>query len=194
MGRPVCGANPDSPDPALIFTPTALDGVWLLDLERRSDPRGHFARTFCTQEFAAHGLDCEVVQCNLSYNERRGTLRGMHWQADPYPEGKLVRCTRGAIFDVAVDLRPSPTQHRWVGYELSAANGRSLYIPPGFAHGFQTLTEGAEVLYQMTESYRPELARGARWDDPAFAITWPLPDPILSDRDIGYPMLAAHPA
>lgn len=176
----------------MIFTPTALDGVWLLDQERRADPRGHFARTFCAEEFAAHGLPGAFVQCNLSYNERRGTLRGMHWQADPFPEGKLVRCTRGAIFDVAVDLRDgSPTRHRSIGFELSAEDGRSLYIPAGFAHGFQTLTDGAEVFYQMSETYRGDLARGARWNDPAFGIAWPLPNPILSERDAAYPLLPA---
>lgn len=174
----------------MIFTPTSLEGVLLLDLERRADARGHFARTFCTAEFAAHGILGSFVQCNLSYNERRGTLRGIHWQAEPHPEGKLVRCTRGAVYDVAVDLRGgSPTQHQWVAFELSAENGRSLYIPPGFAHGFQTLADGTEVFYQMTAAYQPDGARGARWDDPAFAIRWPLPDPILSERDTAYPFM-----
>jgi dTDP-4-dehydrorhamnose 3,5-epimerase len=169
----------------MIFTPTALDGVWQIDLERHADPRGHLARSFCVDEFAAHGLPAAFVQCNVSYNAHRGTLRGLHWQADPYPEGKLVRCTRGAIFDVAVDLRPgSPTLHRWVATELTAENSRSLYIPPGFAHGFQTLTDATDVFYQMTEAYHPDLARGARWDDPAFAINWPLADPLLSERDL----------
>ena len=178
----------------MIFTPAGLDGVFRLDLELRTDPRGHFARTWCAGEFAAHGLPASFVQCNLSFNERRGTLRGLHWQADPHPEGKLVRCTRGAIFDVAIDMRPgSPTLHRWIGYDLSAENGRSLFIPGGFAHGFQTLTDGAEVFYQMTETYHPGLSRGARWDDPAFAIAWPLENPILSERDAGYPLLAGRP-
>jgi dTDP-4-dehydrorhamnose 3,5-epimerase len=194
MGRPIRGADPDRPDRLVIFTPTELNGVWLLDQERRADSRGYFARSFCSGEFAAHGLPTSFVQCNISYNMQRGTLRGMHWQADPYPEGKLVRCTRGAIFDVAVDLRnDSPTRHRWVGFELTVETGRSLYIPAGFGHGFQTLTDDAEVFYQMTENYQPGLARGARWDDQAFAIAWPLPDPILSDRDMSYPLLAAQP-
>lgn len=174
----------------MIFTPTSLDGVWLVDLERRADRRGHFARTFCADEFAAHGIPGTFVQCSLSYNERRGTLRGLHWQADPFPEGKLVRCTRGAVFDVVVDLRNgSPTQHKSVGFELSVENGRGLYIPHGLAHGFQTLADGAEVFYQMTEAYHANSARGARWNDPAFAIAWPLPDPILSERDAAHPLL-----
>lgn len=171
----------------MIFNATDLDGVWRVDLDPRVDPRGYFARAFCAEEFLAHGLPAGFVQCNLSFNVARGTLRGLHWQADPHPEGKLVRCTRGAIFDVAVDLRPgSVTLHRWIGVELSARNGGALYIPPGFAHGFQTLTDETEVFYQMTEAYHPSLVRGARWDDPTFAIAWPIPDPILSERDRTY--------
>jgi dTDP-4-dehydrorhamnose 3,5-epimerase len=176
----------------VIFSPTALDGVWQIDLERRTDPRGYFARSFCADEFAAHGLPTGFVQCNVSFNVRRGTLRGMHWQAAPHPEGKLVRCTRGAIFDVVVDLRrDSATLHRWIGCELTAENGRALYIPPGFAHGFQTLADDSEVFYQMTEAYHGDLSRGARWDDPAFGIVWPLPDPILSERDLMHPPVTA---
>lgn len=180
------------PAPGMIFTRTALNGVWQIELELRTDARGHFARSFCATEFAAHGLPSGFVQCSVSFNARRGTLRGLHWQAEPHPEGKLVRCTRGAIFDVAVDLRPcSATRHRWVGAELTAENGRALFIPAGFAHGFQTLTDGSEVFYQMTEAYHGDLARGARWDDPAFGIAWPIPGPILSERDRSYPRLAA---
>jgi dTDP-4-dehydrorhamnose 3,5-epimerase len=191
MGRPVRRAYSDGPGSPLIFTPLTLEGAWLLDLERRPDPRGHFARTFCAEEFAAHGLPTTFLQCNLSYNERRGTLRGMHWQAEPRPEGKLVRCTRGAIFDVIVDLRVnSATLYQWLGFELSADNGRSLYIPAGFAHGFQTLMDDAEVFYQMTETYWPDLARGARWNDPAFGIAWPLAETILSDRDQAHPLMS----
>ena len=176
----------------MIFAPTALDGVWRIDLERRADPRGWFARSFCAGEFAAHGLPAGFVQCNLSFNARRGTLRGLHWQAEPHPEGKLVRCTAGAIFDVAVDLREgSPTRHRWLGLELTARNGCALYIPPGFAHGFQTLADDSEVFYQMTEPYHADLAGGARWDDPVFRISWPLLDPILSERDLSYPPIVA---
>jgi len=174
----------------LIFTPSALDGVWVIDAERHADTRGFFARTFCRAEFAAHGLPGDFPQCNVSQSARRGTVRGMHWQDEPHPEGKLVRCGRGAVYDVVADLRPgSPTRYRWLGYELSAANGRSLYVPPGFGHGFQTLTDDAEMVYQMTEPFRPGLARGARWNDPALGIAWPLPDPILSDRDRLHPSL-----
>ena len=176
----------------MIFTPAALAGVWLVDLEPRRDPRGHFARSFCAEEFATHGLPRDFVQCNVSCNTRRGTLRGLHWQGEPHGEGKLVRCTRGAIFDVAVDLRPaSPTRHRWLGVELTAMNGRALYIPAGFAHGFQTLADDSEVFYQMTEAYHGDLVRGARWDDPAFGIVWPLPAPILSERDQAHPPVTA---
>jgi dTDP-4-dehydrorhamnose 3,5-epimerase len=175
----------------MIFTPTALAGVWQIDLELRTDPRGHFARSFCAEEFAAHDLPTGFVQCNVSFNRRRGTLRGLHWQAEPHPEGKLVRCTSGAIFDVAVDLRQgSPTQLRWVGIELAARNGRALYIPPGFAHGFQTLADESEVFYQMTAAYHGELSRGARWDDPTFGIGWPLLPGEMSDRDKAWPDFA----
>ena len=176
----------------MIFSASDLDGIWVIDPERQADLRGYFARTFCVAEFATHGLPSAFVQCNVSQNERRRTLRGLHWQDEPHPEGKLVRCARGVVYDVVADLRPgSPTRYQWRGYELSAANGRSLFIPGGFAHGFQTLTDDVEVFYQMTETYQPELARGARWNDVALAITWPLPDPILSERDRLHPDLHA---
>jgi dTDP-4-dehydrorhamnose 3,5-epimerase len=172
------------------FTPLVPEGVWLIQGDRRADDRGYFVRTFCAAEFAAHGLPTVFPQCNTSFNAAAGTLRGLHWQADPFPEGKLVRCTAGAVFDVAVDLRPGSATHRqWVFAELSAANGDALYIPPGFAHGFQALQDGSELFYQMTESYRDGLARGLRWNDPALAIAWPLPDPILSARDAALPLL-----
>ena len=171
----------------MIITPSALDGVWVLELERVADERGSFARTFCAETFAAHRLPTHFPQCSLSANTRRGTLRGLHWQEAPFAEGKLVRCVRGEAFDVAVDLRHgSPTLHQWVATRLSAENGRALYIAPGFAHGFQTLRDGTEIHYMMTQPYRPALSRGARWNDPAFAIPWPLPDPILSAKDAGY--------
>lgn len=175
----------------MIFTPTALAGVWQVDLERRVDPRGSFARSYCAEEFAAHGLPTEFVQCNVSFNVRRGTLRGLHWQDAPHAEGKLVRCTRGAIFDVAVDLREtSATRYCWISAELTEQNGRALYIPPGFAHGFQTLEDASEVFYQMTEAYHADLTRGARWDDPVFGVAWPLPDPLLSERDLNHPLIS----
>jgi dTDP-4-dehydrorhamnose 3,5-epimerase len=173
------------------LTRLAIPDVWLVRPERRTDPRGFFARTFCAAEFAAHGLPTTFPQCNISFNAERRTLRGLHWQDDPHPEGKLVRCTRGAIFDVAVDIRPaSPTHGRWVGATLSADDADALYIPPGFAHGFQTLQDASEVFYQMSESYVPNMARGLRWNDPTLAIAWPLADPILSERDAALPLFA----
>ena len=172
------------------FIPSSLSGVWLIELEPRSDDRGFFARTYCEQEFAAHGLGTRWPQTNLTRTLRRGVVRGMHWQADPRPEVKLVRCSAGAIWDVVVDVRPtSPTYGRWEAFELTADNGRQLYIPGGFAHGFQCLADGSEVAYMMGESYVPELARGLRWDDPAVGIAWPLPDPFLSERDLRLPSL-----
>ena len=174
------------------FSPTKLSGVWLVDLERREDERGFFARSWCQSEFERHGLNPRLVQCNVSFNRKRGTLRGMHYQVAPHAEAKLVRCTRGAIFDVAVDLRPeSPTYRHWVGVELTAENGRALYIAEGFAHGFQTLADDSEVFYQMSEFFHPECARGLRWNDPAFGISWPSPNPIISDRDQNLPLLGA---
>jgi dTDP-4-dehydrorhamnose 3,5-epimerase len=170
------------------FTETPLSGAFVIELDFLSDERGHFARTFDVAEFSAQGLDATVVQCNTSYNARRGTLRGMHYQAAPNGEAKLVRCTRGSIFDVAVDLRAdSETYCRWFGVELSADNGRMLYIPVGLAHGFQTLEDGSEVSYQMSHQYVPDHAHGVRFDDPAFGIDWPLPDPIVSERDRQHP-------
>jgi dTDP-4-dehydrorhamnose 3,5-epimerase len=169
------------------FEETSLRGVWMLDLERREDARGFFARTFCDREFADHGLLTRFVQCNLSSNVRRGTLRGMHWQNEPKPEVKLVRCVRGSIYDVVIDLRrDSPTYCRWFGIELSAANGRALYIPAGIAHGFQTLEDNTDVYYHMGEFYEPSLADGVRWNDPAFGVDWPIADPVLSDKDASY--------
>jgi len=170
------------------FTETCFDGIFFIDLERNEDQRGFFARSFCTREFAAHGLPGSFVQCNISYNRRRGTLRGMHYQVAPFEEGKLVRATRGSILDVVLDVRRSSATFReWSSFELSEETGRALYIAPGFAHGFQTLTDDAEVLYQMTEFYDPQSARGVRWDDPAFGIEWPIASPVLSERDAGFP-------
>jgi dTDP-4-dehydrorhamnose 3,5-epimerase len=172
------------------FEQTPLSGVWVIDVDRLADDRGWFARTFDAAEFAARGLDAAVVQCNASFNARRGTLRGLHYQAAPHAETKLVRCVRGAVFDVALDLRPdSATYRRWYGVELSDANGRMLYIPVGFAHGFQTLTDDSELLYLMGTEYVAGAGRGLRWDDPAFAIDWPVAsgERTISDRDRGYP-------
>jgi dTDP-4-dehydrorhamnose 3,5-epimerase len=171
------------------FTPLELKGAYLIEPERIEDERGSFARTWCSREFAAAGLPAGLEQCSLSANKRRGTLRGLHLQADPHGEHKLVRCSRGAIFDVIVDLRiGSPTFRRWVAFELTADNAKALLIPPGMAHGFQTLADETDVFYQMAESFVPGAARGVRWNDPAFAIAWPAAERrIMSDRDAGYP-------
>ena len=159
-------------------------------MDRHTDTRGYFARSFCAEEFKAHGLPSAFPQCNVSFNASRGTLRGLHWQDAPYPEGKLVRCVRGSVFDVAVDLRPNSASHgKWISATLTADNGDALYIPPGFAHGFQALEDGSEVFYQMAESYRDGLARGLRWNDSSVAIAWPIADPIVSDRDAALPLL-----
>jgi dTDP-4-dehydrorhamnose 3,5-epimerase len=170
------------------FTETPLVGAFVIELDVLTDDRGYFARTFDLAEFAAQGLDPAVVQCNTSFNAQRGTLRGMHYQADPNGEAKLVRCTRGSIYDVAVDLRPDSDSFRqWFGVELSADNGRMFYIPIGMAHGFQTLEDASEVHYQMSHQYVPDHGRGVRFDDPAFGIEWPLRDPVVSDRDRQFP-------
>ena len=173
----------------MIFTPTTLGGAVVIDLERHEDERGFFARTWCVREFEAEGLSTRLVQSSVAFNERRGTLRGMHYQRAPFGEVKLVRCTRGALYDVIVDLRPdSPTYLGWFGVELSAANGRTLYVPEGFAHGYQTLEDGTEALYQMSQFHAPQAAGGARWDDPAFAIEWPPAERrIMSERDANWP-------
>ena len=173
------------------FTPTGLDGLVVVDIDPHMDDRGFFARTFCAELFAAAGLPTTFVQCNTSFNRLSGTLRGLHYQDSPHPEGKLVRCTRGSAFDVAVDIRAeSPTFRRWFGIELSAANGRALWIPPGFAHGFATLTDETELFYQITAFYHQDLSRGLRWNDPAFAIDWPVREPIVSPRDADNPFFA----
>jgi dTDP-4-dehydrorhamnose 3,5-epimerase len=169
------------------FVSTPIRGAFIVELERREDSRGFFARAFCQREFTEHGLNPEVAQCNISFNERRGTLRGMHYQAKPHEEAKLVRCTRGGIFDVIVDLRTeSETRLRWFGVELSAENRRALYVPEGLAHGYQTLQDGSEIFYQVSEEYTPMAERGVRWNDPAFGIRWPIADPILSAKDAAY--------
>lgn len=169
------------------FTETALKGAFLVDLETRHDDRGYFARTFCAREFEEHGLQAAVAQCNLSVSYQAGTLRGMHYLASPAQEAKLVRVCRGAIYDVIIDLRPdSPTYCRHIAVELTDRNRRALYVPPSFAHGFQTLTDDAEVLYQMSDFYTPGLERGLRYDDPAFNIQWPLPVSVISEKDASW--------
>ncbi len=175
----------------MIFTETRLAGSYIIELQLVEDSRGFFARTWCQREFEARGLNPRLAQCNTSSNNKKGTLRGMHYQAAPHQEAKLVRCTMGAIYDVIVDLRlDSPTFKQWLAVELTAENRLMLYVPAKFAHGFQTLQDNTELFYQMSEFYYPELARGARWDDPAFGIKWPWPNPIMSDRDKSYPFLS----
>jgi dTDP-4-dehydrorhamnose 3,5-epimerase len=170
------------------FTSIPLLGAYVIDVEPVSDPRGFFARTWCAEELRSHGLNANVAQCSVSFNQRMGTLRGMHYQNEPYQEAKVVQCFTGAIFDVIVDLRRgSSTYCKWFGVELNAANRTMLYVPEGFAHGFQTLTDGTEVFYQISEMYHSEAAQGVRWNDPMFGIKWPIRDPILSDRDRTFP-------
>ena len=172
----------------MIFRELEIPGVFLLEPERKEDHRGFFARTYCRRELEAHHLDPTVVQCSISVNHQRGTVRGMHWQAAPHEEIKLVRCTRGAIHDVILDLRPdSPTYTQHLAVVLDCENRLSLYIPAGIAHGFQTLEDATEVFYQMSEFYVPEAARGVRWNDPAFSITWPLEVAVIADKDLEFP-------
>ncbi len=172
------------------FTETKLDGAFLIDIEPIEDERGFFARSFCRNEFAAHGLNTELVQCNISFNRKKGTLRGMHYQTPPHAEAKVVRCTRGIIYDVIVDLRrQSPTYRQWFGVELSADNYRMLYVPEGLAHGFLTLRDDSEVLYQMSTYFAPESATGVRWDDPALNIHWPEQPILISEKDRQLPGL-----
>jgi dTDP-4-dehydrorhamnose 3,5-epimerase len=169
------------------FTETWLPGAFLIEIEPRRDERGFFARTFCRREFEEHGLETNLVQCSLSFNHLRGTVRGVHFQRPPCQEAKVVRCTAGAIFDVIVDLRPhSPTFLKYFAVHLTAENRRTLYVPKDFAHGFQTLADETEVSYQMSEFYAPELAAGLRWNDPFFAIPWPLAVSVISQQDASY--------
>jgi dTDP-4-dehydrorhamnose 3,5-epimerase len=171
----------------IIFQELSIPGAWLIEPEKQEDHRGFFARAWCQRELAAQSLITAFVQSNISFNKRKGTLRGLHYQAPPHEETKLVRCTQGALYDVIVDLRrDSPTRGQWLAVELPVDNYRTLYIPAGLAHGFQTLADNTEIFYQMSEFYQPEAARGIRWDDPALNITWPLPQPIISPKDLSY--------
>lgn len=175
----------------MIFTETPLAGAYFIDLEPHHDDRGFFARSFCQREFEAHGLNASVAQCNLSYNSKAGTVRGLHYQRAPTREAKLVRCIRGAILDVIVDCRPpSPTYGRHLAVELTAANRRALFVPEDFAHGFQTLLDDCEVEYQMSEFYQAGSGAGFRYDDPALAITWPLPVTRISEQDLSWPFFS----
>lgn len=171
----------------MIFTSTILEGVYIVDLEPHYDTRGFFARAWCQNEFSDHNLMENFVQCSISFNHLKGTLRGMHFQVVPNKENKIVRCTMGRIYDVVLDLRPvSVSYRRWISVELSAVNRKSIYIPQGLAHGFQTLEDNCEVFYQISEFYHPECSRRVGWNDPAFNIMWPLPNPIMSDADRNY--------
>ncbi|NTW03459.1 MAG: dTDP-4-dehydrorhamnose 3,5-epimerase [Oscillochloris sp.] len=169
----------------MFFTSTELEGAYIIDLQRFEDNRGFFACTWEANEFEKHGLVSQLVQANLSYNRTRGTLRGMHFQHAPYAETKLIRCVRGAIVDIIIDLRPnSPSYKRWISAELTAENRRAIYVPEGFAHGFQTLVDDVEVIYQVSQVYTPSAASGVRYDDPTFGITWPLPVSEISPKDL----------
>ena len=169
----------------MIFTETKIKGVYIIEPELLTDERGFFARSFCKEEFKKHGLETDIVQCNISYNKKKGTIRGMHYQVPPFEEAKIVSCTKGSIYDVVVDLRgDSPTYCQWVASELSEKNFKMMYIPRVCAHGFQTLEDEAIVYYQMTEFFHPECARGVRWDDPQCKIKWPnVQNRIVSDKD-----------
>ena len=172
----------------MIFLETPLKDARLIDIEKREDERGFFARAWCRREFAANGLNPGLAQCNISFNPHRGTLRGMHFQDKPFEEAKLVRCTSGSLYDVIIDLRPdSATYLKHLGAVLTAENRRMLYVPEGFAHGFLTLRDATEVFYQITEFYAPEAQRGVRWNDPAFAIDWPEEPRLISERDRNFP-------
>ena len=174
------------------FNETELKGGYIIDIQKIEDDRGFFARGWCKNEFEEHGISSNLAQANISYNKFKGTLRGLHYQASPYEEAKLVRCTKGGIFDVMVDLREgSPTHGKWMGAELTADNHRMLLVPEGFAHGFQTLQDDTEVFYQVSEFYIPNAEKGARYDDPAFGITWPLEVSVISDKDANWPAYSA---
>jgi dTDP-4-dehydrorhamnose 3,5-epimerase len=175
----------------VIFKPTDLPGAFLIEPERHADVRGYFARTYCEKEFTDQGLDPHVSQCSVSFNHRKGTLRGMHYQLAPFEEVKVVRCNRGSIYDVIIDLRSdSPSYKKWFAAQLDEENGKMLYIPKGFAHGFLTLADNTEVFYQMSQVFSAEHARGVRWNDPSFSIHWPAPVGIILDRDRNYPDFA----
>ena len=172
----------------MIFKETNLNGAYLIELEKFKDERGFFARSYCFREFEDLGLNPRIVQCNVSYNLKKGTMRGMHYQMPPHAEAKLVRCIRGAIYDVIIDLRPdSKTYRKHYGVQLDSENRRMLFVPEGFAHGFLTLEENTEIFYQMSEFFAPNSARGFRWNDPAFGIKWPIEIKVVSDRDRTYP-------
>ena len=172
----------------MIFRETKLQGAFIIGVEKREDDRGFFARAWCKKEFDEHGLTASMVQSNIAFSKRKGTLRGLHYQSAPYGEVKVVRCTRGSLYDVLVDVRPgSPTYRQWIGVELTSENHKMTYIPEGFAHGYQTLEDNTEVMYQVSQFYFPDFERGIRYDDPGIGIDWPHMVKILSDKDKGWP-------
>lgn len=176
----------------MIFSETALKGAFVIDIEKHEDERGFFARGWCEKEFQEHGLVSSIVQANISYNKNKGTLRGMHYQESPHEETKLIRCTKGALYDVIIDLRPeSATYKQWIGVELTAENYKFLYVPENFAHGFQTLEDNTEAIYQVSQFYTPGAEQGIRWDDPAFNIKWPGEVEVISDKDGKWPDYAS---
>ena len=171
----------------MIFTETKLKGSFIIEIEKTEDERGFFARSWDKTSFERENLNSNLIQCNISFNKKKGTIRGMHYQASPYEETKIVRCTKGKIFDVIIDLREkSNTVNQWQGFELSADNHIMLYIPEGFAHGFQTLEDNTEIFYQMSQAHMPDYSRGVRYNDKRFQILWPLPNPIISRKDLGW--------
>jgi dTDP-4-dehydrorhamnose 3,5-epimerase len=179
----------------MLFTETKLAGAFIIDIEKREDQRGFFARSWCQHEFEACGLISRLVQMNLSFNPKQGTLRGMHYQIAPHAEAKVIRCTRGAIYDVIIDLRPSsPTYTQWIGVTLTADNYKMLYVPEQFAHGYQTLEDRTEVTYQVSQFYAPTFERGARYDDPVFGIVWPTAVRVISDKDKTWPSYSLSPS
>lgn len=187
MGRPIRCTDSGIENLSLIFSETNLPGVFVIEPRLLEDERGFFARTWCRQEFKEHGLDTRLCQCSISFNHRKGTLRGMHYQSVPHAETKLMRCTRGSVYDVALDLRnDSATFGLYFAVTLSAENRKMLYVPEGVAHGFQTLEDNSEIFYQISEFYAPEATRGVRWNDPAFHIEWPADERLISPRDQNY--------
>ena len=179
----------------MIFTETKLKGAYIINIKKLEDDRGFFARGFSKDVFEAHGLNGNIVQANISYNHKKGTLRGLHMQKSPFEEVKIVRCTRGAIYDVIVDMRPrSSTFRQWIGAELTADNYQMLYVPEGFAHSYITLSDSAEVMYNVTQFYNAGSEAGYRWDDPAFGIVWPVAPQLISERDRAHPLLSAGAA
>jgi dTDP-4-dehydrorhamnose 3,5-epimerase len=185
-----CSYKTHSKGVAMIFKKTDLKDAYIIELEAFSDSRGYFARAFCKNEFANHGIDFTVVQANTSFSAQKHTLRGMHYQDEPYQEAKLIKCTKGSIFDVIIDMRPdSPTYKQWLGVELSNQNRKMIYAPEGVAHGFLTLEDDTEVYYPVTEYYTPDAEKGIRWDDSAFGINWPVLPEIISEKDMSWPLI-----